>query len=80
MSAGSSIVDPAPGTRARQRGDASQTVVPGRALIVEGLFALWDERTRSLANIRVYTEVDDDERVLRRIYRDITERGEIWKE
>ncbi|MBX6773387.1 MAG: uridine kinase, partial [Chloroflexi bacterium] len=42
---------------------------------VEGLFALWDERCRERADLRLYTEVDDDERVLRRVYRDITERG-----
>jgi uridine kinase len=75
LAAGLPIVDPAPGTRASQRSDSPQSFVPGRVVIVEGLFALWDERTRLLANVRVFTEVDDDERVLRRIYRDITERG-----
>jgi uridine kinase len=75
LSAGLPIVEPAPGTRSRQRGESLQTLVPGRVVIVEGLFALWDDRTRSVANVRVFTEVDDDERVLRRIYRDITERG-----
>jgi uridine kinase len=75
LSAGRPIVEPAPGTRARQRGESPASIAPGRVVIVEGLFALWDDRTRSAATIRVFTEVDDDERVLRRIYRDITERG-----
>ncbi|HEX5415645.1 MAG TPA: uridine kinase [Chloroflexota bacterium] len=72
---GQSTMEPAAGTRAKQRGDAVQPVGPGRVLIVEGLFALWDTRCREAADLRLYTEIDDDERVLRRIYRDITERG-----
>jgi uridine kinase len=43
--------------------------------MVEGLFALWDERCRARADLRLYTEVADDERVLRRVYRDVHERG-----
>lgn len=73
--AGQPTMEPAPGTRAAQRGEAVHPVGPGRVLIVEGLFALWDTRCRESADLRLYTEVDDDERVLRRIYRDITERG-----
>jgi uridine kinase len=75
LSDGRPIVEPAPGTRTSQRGEPPQTHRPGRLVVVEGLFALWDERTRARADLRVYTEVDDDERVLRRIYRDINERG-----
>ncbi len=75
LSAGLPIVEPAPGTRARERGEEPHAVMPGRVVIIEGLFALYDEPTRAAASIRVFTEVDDDERVLRRIYRDITERG-----
>jgi uridine kinase len=75
LRAGQPIQEPVPGTRPFQRGEVPQTVAPGRVLIVDGLFALWDERTRAAADLRLYTEVDDDERVLRRIYRDVTERG-----
>ena len=72
---GQPTIEPAPGTRAAQRGEEPHPVGPGRVVIVEGLFALWDTRCRESADLRLYTEVDDDERVLRRIYRDITERG-----
>jgi uridine kinase len=75
LSDGRPIVEPAPGTRTSQRGEPLQTHRPGRLVVVEGLFALWDEPTRARADLKIYTEVDDDERVLRRIYRDITERG-----
>jgi len=73
--AGESTPDPVPGTRAYQRNPEQGVLGPGRVVIVEGLFALWDTRCRVAADLKVYTEVDDDERVLRRIYRDITERG-----
>lgn len=75
LCAGRSIVEPAPGTRPHQRGDPPRVVGPAGLVLVEGLFALWDERCRALADLRLYTEVDDDERVLRRVHRDITERG-----
>jgi uridine kinase len=75
LCAGATVREPAPGTRAFQRGEPVRTIGPAGVVIVEGLFALWDERCRERADLRLYTEVDDDERVLRRIYRDITERG-----
>lgn len=75
LCAGKTIVDPVDGTRAFQRGEPVRTLGPAGLVLVEGLFALWDERCRTVANLRLYTEVDDDERVLRRVHRDITERG-----
>jgi uridine kinase len=75
LAAGETTQLPAPGTRSAQRGDPVETVGPAGVLIVEGLFALWDERCRAVAQLKLYTEIDDDERVLRRLHRDITERG-----
>lgn len=75
LCSGGSIDEPTPGTRAYQRGDPVQRIGPARVVIFEGLFTLWDERCRQAADLRVYTDLDDDERVLRRIERDIAERG-----
>ncbi|MGH2460288.1 MAG: uridine kinase family protein, partial [Chloroflexota bacterium] len=75
LRAGEAIVEPVAGTRPFHRGDEPRTLGPAGLVLVEGLFALWDEHTRAVADLRLYTEVDDDERVLRRIYRDVTERG-----
>ena len=75
LRAGNTIIEPAAGTRPYQRGEPPKTLGPAGLVLVEGLFALWDEHTRVVADLRLYTEVDDDERVLRRIYRDVTERG-----
>lgn len=75
LACGDAVDQPAPATRSRARGDAPRTLGPTGLVIVEGLFALWDERTRACADLRLYTEVADDERVLRRVYRDVFERG-----
>jgi uridine kinase len=64
-----------PFTRLSRRSQSPVTVEPGDVLIVEGLFALWHEGVRAEMDLRIYMEVDDDERVLRRLSRDIVERG-----
>lgn len=42
---------------------------------MEGILLLADERIRDLLDIKVYVEADADERILRRIVRDVEERG-----
>lgn len=72
---GGTTVEPVEGTRLKQRGAPEQTLGPSGLILVEGLFALWDERSREIADLRLFTETNDDERVIRRIYRDVVERG-----
>lgn len=73
--AGHVVYEPVPDTRLAARGAPRVAVEPGEILIVEGLFALWDEALRAKLDLKVFVEVDDDERVLRRLARDIVERG-----
>ncbi len=72
---GKTVTEPAPFTRLSRRVQEPVTVEPGDVLIVEGLFALWHDGVRAEMDLRIYMEVDDDERVLRRLSRDIVERG-----
>ena len=44
-------------------------------IIVEGILELEDERLRELLDIKVYVDTDADIRILRRLIRDINERG-----
>ncbi len=44
-------------------------------IILEGILSLEDERIRNLADIKVFVNCDDDLRLIRRIKRDIEERG-----
>lgn len=48
---------------------------PKEVIIVEGILILEDERLRELMDIKVYVDTDDDIRIIRRIKRDIEERG-----
>ena len=48
---------------------------PVDVLIVEGILVLENEKLRNLMNIKVFVDTDDDVRILRRIRRDIEERG-----
>ena len=48
---------------------------PSPVIVIEGLFALWDPRIRGLMDFRVFVEADPDLRFIRRIRRDIFERG-----
>ena len=50
-------------------------IEPRPIILVEGILLLADERIRDLLDIKVYVEADADERILRRIVRDVEERG-----
>ena len=54
-------------------------IEPRPIILVEGILLLADERIRSLLDIKVYVEADADERILRRIVRDVEERGRDLK-
>lgn len=48
---------------------------PRDVIIVEGVLILDDQRLRDLMDIKVFVDTDDDIRIIRRIQRDIKERG-----
>lgn len=50
-------------------------VEPKDVIILEGILILEDERLRELMDIKVYVDTDADVRILRRMERDIRERG-----
>jgi uridine kinase len=50
-------------------------VEPKKIILVEGILLLADPRLRDLFDIKIYVEADADERILRRIVRDVKERG-----
>ena len=57
------------------RSSATTIIKPSRVIIVEGILILQDERLRDLFDIKIFVEADADERILRRVLRDINERG-----
>ena len=69
------IETPISGTRAGARGDQPAIVQPGDLVIVEGHLILWNETLRNLMDVKLFVDVDPHERVLRRLLRDVGERG-----
>ncbi len=50
-------------------------VKPREIIIIEGIMILEDERLRNLMDIKIFVDTDADVRIIRRITRDINERG-----
>ncbi|MBC1521007.1 uridine kinase [Listeria aquatica] len=48
---------------------------PREVIILEGILILEDPRLRDLMDIKVYVDTDDDIRIIRRLMRDIKDRG-----
>ena len=57
------------------RAKTTETIQPTRIIIVEGILVLEDSRVRDLATIKIFVESDDDVRFIRRLTRDMKERG-----
>jgi uridine kinase len=57
------------------RKPATESVAPGRAIIVEGILIFSDATLRALMDVKVFVDADDDTRFIRRLQRDITNRG-----
>jgi uridine kinase len=53
----------------------TQPAMPRRALIVEGILVFVDPALRALMDIKVFVDTDDDTRFIRRLRRDVAERG-----
>ncbi len=57
------------------RSEDYKVVHPKKILIVEGILAFTNEELRNHCDIKIFVHTDADERLIRRIRRDITERG-----
>ena len=51
------------------------TVYPQKVMIVEGILILTHPDIREMFDIKIFVHADSDERLIRRLKRDITERG-----
>ena len=53
----------------------AEKLFPASLILVEGLFALWWEELRACMDLKVFVDAPADLRLLRRIRRDVSERG-----
>ncbi|MBD7983082.1 uridine kinase [Sporosarcina sp. Sa2YVA2] len=57
------------------RSDEKIRIEPQDVIILEGILVLEDERMRNLMDIKLFVDTDADLRIIRRLMRDINERG-----
>lgn len=58
-----------------RRAAALRRLEPGEIIIVDGILIFADRELRTLMDIRIFVDTDADERLIRRIRRDMVERG-----
>lgn len=58
-----------------RRLEATQRLEPKNIIIIDGILIFVEKRLRDLMDIRLFVDTDADERLIRRIRRDILERG-----
>ena len=58
----------------------TRRVVPAKVVIVEGILLLADSDVRSRLDLKLYVDTDSDIRILRRLRRDMQERGRTFEQ
>jgi len=72
---GRSVVCPVYDYSIHDRSEKTITVKPARVVIVEGILIFENKELCSLMDIKVFVDADADVRILRRIVRDVRDRG-----
>ncbi len=61
------------------QGDHTKTLAPRPVVIVEGILIFSEPRILALLDLRIFVDTPDDVRLMRRLRRDITERGRSFE-
>ncbi|TVZ52391.1 uridine kinase [Dokdonia sp. Hel_I_53] len=72
---GRSVLEPVYSFVEHNRTNETALISPTKVLVVEGILILTDATIRDLFDIKVFVHADSDERLIRRLKRDIAERG-----
>jgi uridine kinase len=75
LKAGRPIQIPVYDFTAHVRTEETQRVEPRRVILVEGILIFADEELRRLMDVKIYVDTDGDIRFIRRLQRDIADRG-----
>ena len=73
--AGESIQRPVYDFTIHNRIDETVTVMPSKVIVVEGILIFENKELRDMCDIKVFIDTDADVRIIRRIVRDVSERG-----
>lgn len=77
--AGKTIEKPIYNFEIHNRKKETVTVEPREIIIVEGILILQEPEVRDLLDIKIYVDTDADVRIIRRMVRDINERGRTFE-
>jgi uridine kinase len=72
---GKSIMKPIYNFEIHNRKEESIHVAPRDIIILEGILILFEKEIRDLLDIKIFVDTDSDVRIIRRIQRDINDRG-----
>ena len=75
LKAGKSVVCPVYDFSVHNRSDKTVVIKPSKVILVEGILVLQNPELCDLLDIKIFVEADADERILRRVLRDVEERG-----
>lgn len=75
LKAGGRVEAPVYDYKSSRRLSETEALGPCQVIIFEGIFTLWDPAVRDLFDVKVYLNVDADIRFIRRLYRDVHQRG-----
>lgn len=75
LRAGKDIQCPVYDYTIHDRTEDTQTVHPTKVILVEGILIFENKALRDLMDIKIFVDTDADVRILRRILRDVKERG-----
>ena len=80
LKAGKTIEQPVYSFITHNRTDDTIITHPRKVMIVEGILILADPELRDLFDVKIFVHADSDERLIRRLKRDIAERGRDMNE
>ena len=75
LKAGRPIEMPVYDYAVHNRSDQTTTVLPNPVIILEGIMIFAEPEVLELMDFRIFVDTDADERILRRIIRDVNKRG-----
>ena len=75
LRAGEDVEQPIYSFKTHNRTDKTKTINPKKVMIVEGILLLNNPELRDLFDVKIYVHADSDERLIRRIKRDLEKRG-----
>ena len=71
LKAGKSVVCPVYDFSVHNRSDKTVVIKPSKVILVEGILVLQTPELCDLLDIKIFVEADADERILRRVLRDV---------